>query len=199
MRILALDQAVRTGWAIGEERSQERYLFGSFRMPKRDDNGERLVIFRDSLVELIETHKPDIAAYEAPFMPVDTGNHFGNQHGGENDKTRRAKFNVKTIKFLHNLEGVLIETTARYSIPTEHVVSSSWRSTALGTGRLPPGAADAGTDFKKMMKAKARLLGYDVADDNEADAIGILIHMLHGAPAAKRAQGDLLTMAGDSL
>lgn len=197
MKILALDQAVRTGWAIGEERSQERYLFGSFRMPKRDDNGERLVIFRDSLVELIETHRPDIAAYEQPFLPIDMGNSFQPKEGAP--APRRAKFNVKTIKFLHNLEGVLIETTARYAIPTEHVVSSSWRSTALGTGRLPPGAADAGMDFKKMMKQKARQLGYDVADDNEADAIGILLHMLHGAPAVTRQQGDLLSMAGSGL
>lgn len=197
MKIIALDQAIRTGWAIGEERSQEKFLFGSFRMPKRDDNGERLVIFRDSLVELIETHKPDIAAYEQPFLPIDAGTGFAPKSA--TDAPRRAKFNVKTIKFLHNLEGVLIETTARYNIPTEHVVSSSWRSTALGTGRLPPGAADAGMDFKKMMKAKARALGYDVADDNEADAIGILLHLLHGPPAAARQQGDLLSMASAKL
>ena len=189
LRILTLDQSSRTGWAFGVERSTEPYLFGSFRMPKRDDPGERLVIFRDGLVDLIETHHPDLVAYETPFFPV----------GGQaqpNEKTGGARFNVKTIKFLHNLEGVLIETTARHNLPTEHFPSSSWRVTALGFGRLPAGSQE---DFKKLMIKRAKALGYAVADDNEADAIGMLIHMLHGAPANARAQGDLLAMAADKL
>lgn len=197
MKALALDQSTVTGWALGEDHSQEKYLFGSFRMPKRDDNGERLVIFRDGLVDLIETHKPDIIALETPFFPV--GEQAMRPEKPGTGKPRRAAFNVKTIRFLLNLEGVLRETAARHDVPTEDYPSSSWRVTALGMGRLPPGAADAGMDFKKMMKQKARALGYDVRDDNEADAIGILLHCLHGAPAAQRAQGDLLSMAAGGL
>lgn len=189
MRILTIDQSSRTGWAFGVERSKELYSFGSFRMPKRDDPGERLVIFRDGLSELIEKYKPDIAAYETPFFPV------GNQANPKDGK-KGAAFSVKTIKFLHNLEGVLIETTARYSVPTEHFPSSSWRVTALGFGRLPAGSQE---DFKKLMIKRARQLGYDVADDNEGDAIGMLLHMLHGSPAATRAQGDLLAMESAKL
>lgn len=183
MRILCLDQATRTGWAFGIERSEIKYLFGSFKMPKRDDPGERLMIFRDGLVDLIETHKPDIVAFETPFFPV------GNTSEKAKDGKKGAVFNIKTTKFAMNLEGVLIETTARYGLPTEHFPSSSWRVTALGYGRLPQGSQD---DFKKLMKQRARSLGYAVTDDNEADAIGMLIHMLHGAPANLRAQGDLL-------
>lgn len=186
MRILALDQSSRTGWAIGEERSNAKYLFGSFRMPKRDDIGERLVIFRDGLVNLIETYKPDIVAYESTFFPV--------QNQPKKPGQKGASFNVSTIKFLHNLEGVLIETTARYSLPTEHFPSSSWRVSALGYGRLPAGSL---TDFKKLMIVRAKTLGYAVKDDNEADAIGILLHMLHGPPGALRAQGDLLSRVAD--
>lgn len=191
MRILTLDQSTRTGWAFGIERSQEPYLFGSFRMPKRDETGERLVIFRDGLVGLIEANQPDLVAYETPFFPV------GNQASAAGEPGKKgARFNVNTIKLLHNLEGVLIETTARYSIPTEHFPSSSWRVTALGYGRLPAGSQE---DFKKLMIKRARMLGYDVKDDNEADAIGMLMHMLHGGPAAKRAQGDLLSMEASKL
>lgn len=184
MRVLCLDQATRTGWAFGVERSEEKWLFGSFRMPKRDDPGERLMIFRDGLVEVIERYRPDIVAYETPFMPV------GNTSEKAKDGKKGAVFNVKTTKFSMNLEGVLIECTARYGLPTEHFPSSSWRVTALGFGRLPPGAPDG--EFKRLMKQRARALGYPVADDNEADAIGMLMHMLHGKPAAERAQGDLL-------
>ena len=183
MRILTLDQSTRTGWAFGVERSQDRWSFGSFRMPKRDDNGERLVIFRDGLNEVIERYRPDIVGYETPFFPV--GNTKEKQDGG----SRGARFSIVTTKFLHNLEGVLIEATARHSIPTEHYPSSSWRVTALGFGRRQPGSTE---NFKQLMMKRCRALGYDVKDDNEADAIGLLLHLLHGAPAAARAQGDLL-------
>lgn len=191
-RILTFDQATRTGWAFGIERSLERYLFGSFRMPKRDDPGERLVIFRDGLVDLIETHKPDLIAFETPYMPIGLHNAKPVAEGAK----ARMPFSPKTISFLKWIEGVLIETTARYGIPTENFPSSSWRVTALGFGRLPPGSEE---DFKKLMVRKAKALGYPVADDNEADAIGMLMHMLHGAPANERAQGDLLAMAAGKL
>ena len=64
-------------------------------------------------------------------------------------------------------------------------------------GRVVEIPAGAVTDFKKLMMAQARRLGYAVADDNEADAIGMLIHMLHGAPANARAQMDLLDRVAD--
>lgn len=192
MRILALDQATRTGYAFGVERSDAPYIFGSFRMPKRDDNGERLVIFRDGLIGLIEAYQPDLVAYEEVYSPV--GMHNAKPVEG---KDHRIKFNPATFGFLKNLEGVLIECTARHSIPTEHYPSSSWRSTALGMGRLPTGAPQG--EFKRMMIRRAKALGYDVKDDNEADAIGILMHCLHGEPAAKRAQGDLLAMETTKL
>lgn len=192
MRILTLDQSTRTGWALGaDDDLKAKFLFGSFRMPKRDDRGERLVIFRDGLESLIAQYKPDLAGYETPFFPVGNAPEKGKEEG-----RGRAAFNVDTIKFLHNLEGVLIETTARHGIPTESFASSSWRVTALGFGRLPPGSPD---DFKALMKKRARQLGYDVADDNEADAIGVLLHMLYGPPAAQRKQGDLLAMVGGKL
>lgn len=189
MRILAIDQATRSGWAFGVECSDEKYQFGSFRMPKRDAAGERLLIFQDTLVELIERLRPDLVAYEAIYMPV--GEHNAKAQG---DGEKRIKFNVQTMGFLKNLEGVLICTTARYGIPTEHFPSSSWRVTALGFGRLPAGSTD---DFKKLMKQRAKALGYAVSDDNESDAIGMLLHMLHGAPANARAQGDLLGRVAD--
>lgn len=189
-RILTFDQATRTGWAFGTERSDERFKFGSFRMPKRDEPGERLVILRDGIVEQIEAHKPDLVAYETPYMPI--GVHNAPKPG----ETGKMPFSPKTISFLKWVEGVLIETTARYSIPTVNFPSSSWRVTALGMGRLPKGAPE---DFKKLMIRRAKQLGYEVADDNEADAIGILLHMLYGSPAAERQQGNLLDMVANRL
>lgn len=186
MRVLALDQSTKSGWAFGIERSDDRWLFGSFKMPKRDDNGERLVIFRNTLVDLIKDLKPDLIAYEEPYFPLQ-GFTPAKTEGKE-----RMPFNPVTIKFLLNLQGVLTEATAAHAIPTTSFTSSAWRVTALGFGRAkgitPP-------QLKKMMIARAKALGYAVKDDNEADAIGILMHMLMGKPASERAQGDLLEHA----
>lgn len=192
MRIVAIDQASRSGWAAGSERSSERYKFGSFRMPKRDDVGERLVVFRDCLEEVLDVERPDLVAYEEPHFPLSAPN-----TKGQADQAKGIRFNPKTIQFLFMIKGVLTEVTARKGIQTESFPSSTWRVTALGMGRLPPGSPDG--EFKRMMIRKAKSLGYDVRDDNEADSIGMLMHMLYGAPAAKRAQGDLLARETERL
>lgn len=190
MRALGIDQATVSGWCAGDAGTTRGWAFGSFRMPKRDDQGERLVIFRDGLVDLIERYKPDIVAYEQVYQPV------GEHNARKADDAKGPRFNVKTIGFLKNLEGVLIECTARHGIITHHYPSASWRVTALGMGRLP--GAPAG-ELKRMMVRRAKSLGYDVKDDNEADAIGILMHELMGPPAAARQQGDLLEREVKSL
>ena len=187
-RILTFDQSSsKTGWAFGMDRSNERWLFGSFRVPKRDADGERLVIFRDDLIEKIEALKPDLVAYETPFSPVSTQ---GQEQGD------RARFSIKVVRLLAKIEGVLEEACSRHDVPYESYASSTWRVTALGFGRLPKGSPD---DFKTLMKRRARALGYEVKDDNEADAIGLLMHALHGAPGVARSQDDLLERAVATL
>lgn len=190
MRALTVDQAANSGWCAGSDKSNEPFAFGSFRMPKRDVIGERLVIFRDGLVDIIETHKPDVIAMETPYMPMgQTKPRFdGDKRAGN------STFNPKTIRFLANIEGILKEVAARYALELEEFPSSSWRVTALGFGRLPKGSTQ---DFKKLMMARARALGYAVKNDNEADAIGMMLHLLHGPPASLRAQGDLLSRVAD--
>jgi Holliday junction resolvasome RuvABC endonuclease subunit len=197
LRILALDQSTRTGWAFGVEKSDDRWLFGSFKLPKRDDNGERLVIFRNDLSDLIQTHQPDLIAYETPYFPLQEFRpKFSADRDGEAPAKEGPRFNPATVAFLLHIQGVLLELTARRSIPTQAFTSSSWRVTALGFGRAK-GIGSA--EFKAMMMKRAQALGYAVKDDNEADAIGILMHMLMGEPASKRMQGDLLELAKAKL
>lgn len=190
MRILTIDQSSKTGWCIADEGLKDPrspgLIYGSFKAPKRDSPGERLMIFRDGLVDVIEKYRPQIAAYETPFMPVGPG---GQQQAGQG-----AKFSPKTLRFLLNLEGVLAETTERYGIVTQDFPAASWRVTALGMGRIPQGIPADERDgwMKRQMIRKAQQLGYPVEDDNEADAIGMMLHMLYGGPASERRQGDLL-------
>lgn len=190
-KILSLDQSSRTGWAFGVTKAEiSTWLFGSFRTPKRPDDGDRLVIFRNGLVELIEAHGPELVAYEEPYFPLQ--GFAAVQKEGEH----RMPFNPTTVKFLMMLRGVLTETTARYGIPTESFTSSAWRVTALGFGRAKGVGAP---ELKRLMIQKAKSLGLNVKDDNEADAVGILMHEMFGGPANKRQQGDLLASLGATL
>lgn len=223
MRVLALDQATQSGWAVGNQDSfQDRTVdHGVFRMPKRMTLGERLISFDDQLVERIEYFEPDMIAYEEPYWP-----HPGASRGGlplglalslmrqiakdeiriedaikiasaKADEDDGPKISADTLQFLQKVEAMVQMRAARAAIPVECYRSSTWRLTALGMGRAPKGSPP-GT-LKKMMVAKARALGYQPESEDAADAIGILMHALHGKAAAERAQGDLLAMAQERL
>lgn len=187
MKLLTIDQSTKTGWCVAESPCRDpkapAFIFGTFRAPRRDDRGERLVILRDGLTEVIEKHRPDVMAWETPFIPFDDGNKA--KDGG------RARLNVKTTRFLLNIEGVLVEAATRYGLATEDFPAQAWRKTAVGMGVAPAGSPPG--FMKKLMIQRAKSLGYGVGkDDNMGDAIGMMLHMLYGEPAARRAQGDLL-------
>lgn len=201
MKVLSLDSATTTGFAVGDEHSfQNRSVaFGSFRAPKREIAGERLLIFHDRLTDLVNTHAPEMIVWEAPYFPLSmvTGqkpqrNRFSNRSGLTQEKDG-PQFNVNTIIFLHNLAGVIQLVAAKQSLPVESYSSSQWRPTILG------GPVPRDIDKKRAVRMRAKALGFNVERDDESDAIGILMHALHGPPAALRAQGDLLQQAVANL
>lgn len=220
MKILALDQATKTGWAVGDETSLERRAieFGVFKMPKRDVLGDRLMIFRSTLNEIIDHYQPELIAYERPYWPQpgaprgfvaigkviarlrsgsSAGSIIGWLNAVEAEEGGPPKISADTLQFLQKVEGLVITTATERHLPYEGYASQSWRKTAVGYGHAPPGAED--EHMKKAMMAKAKLLGYKPDSYDESDAIGILIHALHGPPGSARAQGDLLKMAEASL
>lgn len=160
-------------------------------MPKRDVLGERLLIFHDTLTEIIGHYSPELIAYERPYFPQ-LKPPKAKVEGEEDDKPE-FKISIHNLIFLQKVEGIVELTATRLRLPYEDYASTSWRLTALKMGRAP---RDAEPGFlKKAMVRRARQLGYDPKSEDEADAIGILMHALHGEPANKRAQGDLLAMA----
>ncbi len=194
MKILAFDQSSsRTGWAFGTPGSNP--IYGSFRSPKRDVVGERLAIIYDSAGELMDKHEPDLVAYERPFFPVDRSPkqdgevaRFSNRVGVTRER-QGAAFNPKVISLLQKVAGIIELQAARRGIPLEDYASRSWPPTILG-GPVPHGA-----DAKLMVRQRCRMLGMPTDGDDESDAIGIWYHAAYGAPAAARAQGDLLARA----
>lgn len=210
MRILAFDQATNSGYAFGTEDDfrdgKSTAEFGRFKTPKRPALGEKLAIFGRGIIERAEFYKPDLIVYEEPYWPpppMQAGvNNLAErirlcmadptrlrqllsdvQEADEKMK-RRTPIAAETLQFLQMVKGILIDRSAQLGIPVEGYRSSTWRKSALGDGRPD--------DPKKAMLRKARAWGLDVETEDEADAIGILYHALHGKAAMERAQGDLM-------
>lgn len=63
MRVLALDMALTTGWAIGNGSKIE---YGHFAVHHDLDMGSRFVAFRDHIVKLLVYSAPTVVWYERP-------------------------------------------------------------------------------------------------------------------------------------
>lgn len=196
---LTLDQATQTGWAAGTGRDLENRTieFGLLRIPKRDDPGERLKIFRQNLIDLIDYSKPDLVGYETPYWPRPPTKDQLN----DPDFAPPSNINQETLQFLQWVRAIVMTTCAEMSVPCEHYAPSSWRKTAIGFGRAPKidpitNAKPDSEFMKRAMKKRAESMGYTIDAFDESDAIGMLIHLLAGKPALERMQGDLLQHAG---
>lgn len=202
MKVLAIDSATSSGFAAGDEHCFEdrNAVFGSFRAPKREVVGERLAIFYERLGELITKHEPELIAYEKPYFPLSMVTaakpsklRFSNRTGVAMEKGKGPAFNVGTIIFLHNLAGVIELLAAQRGIPAECYTSDQWRPTVFG------GPVPRDTDKKRGVMLRMKALGFQVQTDDQSDALGILMHALHGPPASARAQGDLLSSVSADL
>lgn len=110
-RLLALDQATTTGYAVFVDNELKDY--GKFTYD--DDNvGLRLVKIRNKLIELINKHNINEIAFENIQM--------------QNN-------NVLTFKVLAEIYGVIHELAEELQIPYTIVASSSWKSTLDIKGR----------------------------------------------------------------
>lgn len=188
-KVLAFDQATSSGWAFQD--GDQKPIYGHFRAPKREDVGERLAFIYDRAGELMDRFEPTLVAHEKPFFPVQRGGPV--KPTDDQEPPKGATFNVATISFLHKVEGVIQLQAARRGIAVESYGSRSWPPTILGR------SAFKGEDVKAAVRSRCRTLGHNPETLDESDAIGILYHALYGAPAAKRAQGDLLAMAAARL
>lgn len=215
MRVLALDQATATtGWAFGTENSSnrdganDRYSFGTIKAPKREEFGERLKAIGDALEAMIHEAMPDMLAYEEPYFPIQGAGGFKPKQSfrpaqgflaaevdqDQSDHQEKSKFNPETLKQLQMVKGLVLYLGAKHGIPVFGCTPSQWRVTVLGYGRAPKGSE---SDYmKKAVLRKLQSMGFEVTSHDASDAIGILIHALHGKEAAARKQGSLLDLAG---
>ena len=151
MRLLSLDIATKTGFAVGslDEGVVEH---GVFLIPKsyQHDMGMFGAYWRRALTDIIDRFGPKEIYFEAP-----------NLHGAET--------NVWTLRKLYGLPMVLALLAFDRSIPLEEINSSEISSHFLGKGY--PMKSE---HRKKATMAMCLKRGWTVEDDNNADALALL-------------------------
>lgn len=148
-QILALDLATVTGWCIG--RIGERPRFGTWRLKSKDDEPERASRnLGCRLRDILSVESIDVIAYEAAISA-----------GG----VIRMGSASRTADMLLQLPGAVQAVAGCYGVFTTKKHVQSVRKAFLGVAR---------PEFpKEAVIAHCRSLGFDVSDDNAADAIAI--------------------------
>jgi len=145
--ILALDLASVCGWAVGDP--GKLLAHGSLRFARQGSSHE--AIFAKAHVWLddkIETFRPTTVVWEAP-LPA---------------SFKRGKTNVDTTTLLYGLPAVIGALT--YLRRIYDIRKAATRDVRLHfIGQNPKGAK-----AKPMVIRQCRAMGWDVKDDNEADA-----------------------------
>ena len=118
MRLLALDQSSRvSGYAIFIDGKLETY--GKIDL-KQEDVGERLVIFRRKVSELIADYDIDEIAFEDIYMDGKKVN------------------NVSTFKVLAEVFGICDELFTELNIKNTAVLAGTWKSSLGIKGTTRP-------------------------------------------------------------
>lgn len=193
MRVLAVDQASTSGYCLaGDKVPFGQWRCGHFRAPKRDEEGQRLIIIHDSIVGLIKEWKPDLLVLEKPFNPT---------YSDVKEGSERPQFNQAVMEFLQRVKGAVIMAAARCDVPTEEYPVQSWRAT-LKMPKPPPniiGWAARSKWIKQQVQITLRRYGVNSDTLDEADAAGLAWHACFGGPGIARATGDLFNRARASL
>lgn len=151
MNILALDLATRTGWALGPARwfDHGEVKFGTVLLKGVGDEAERAWGNLSCwLRDMLTTNDIDVIAVEAPLARV--------MDGGTN---------AATVILLNGLYANIVGCAACYGIRVRKVASTTARKSFMGVGRPD--------NPKLAVKIHARLCGWMVRDDNEADALAV--------------------------
>lgn len=146
-KILAADLSSHTGWAVGRPGGIVR--FGTYHLPSTGDEiGRFLVAFGEWFTAMLDFESPDIVIYEAPILPRQT-----------TPMTAR-----KLMGLASHLEVCCLKRDLpHHPIPCREVANATVKKFLAGHGFAK----------KPEMIAAAKGLGFDVKDDNQADALGI--------------------------
>lgn len=157
LHLLAIDPATHMG--IARFRAPGEITSGVVRL-RAASVAERLAQAEDRLTDELRSPPALTALYVEDFH----GASFA--HSGFS--------NAKAIEFLTMLKGIIMTTARRHAVPVHFVADVTWRKTFLGQGRVRGGRPAT----KAAAMERCRLLGWQPATDDEADALGLLYHAM---------------------
>jgi Holliday junction resolvasome RuvABC endonuclease subunit len=162
-RVLGLDLSTHTGWCFFEAQSATP-KFGTYRLPKTylpEDYGTRCWALMQWLdVVMIPQYRPEIIALEAPFLPL------GNE-AKDPDPKKRFKTSAMALRLQISLAAIIETVAKKHKIRCLEIASSSAKVALAGSARLK--------EKKLEMVQAAWARGWEVADDHQADAIGVAL------------------------
>lgn len=149
MRVLAIDCGTTSGAAFDgvDGRPVAQTWRGAAHALDPDEFGPRYTAFRQWIEDLINVARPDLIAFEAPLV----------LHGS------RTMTNPNTARVLLGLAAIAEQVADAYGIRCCEVHVSTIKKFWTGTGRAE----------KSAMVARCRQLGWQVQNDNEADAMAL--------------------------
>ncbi|MGL1921965.1 MAG: hypothetical protein OCD03_13155 [Hyphomicrobiales bacterium] len=158
MKMLTLDLATKTGFALGDISKGERPISGVLKLPSTgDDIGRFMLALEKWLEKFVAMHKPRLIVFEAPLIVQ------------RRTKSGRPTIDINSARKLICLAGTVELVCSRNKIiATENNVKSIKK---YFTGN---GSAD-----KAKMIAQAESMGFLPQDDNEADALAIYFHIMN--------------------
>lgn len=142
MRILALDQATVTGWAVVEDTGAV-VASGTWKLADRKRTGEsrgmRYIRFRHEIEFAIKTYQPSVICHEQTLL-----------RGGA------------ATEIANGLKALILEAAAFHGLEVSCVHTTELKKWATGNGRA---------EKPEMIEAAQKLANRVPSDDNEADAI----------------------------
>jgi crossover junction endodeoxyribonuclease RuvC len=154
MNVLALDLATLAGWAVGEPGAEPAH--GSVRFASVGASHEAIFASAHKwMVEQMVLHEPEMVIWESP-LPT---------------SFRQGRSTVDTTSLLYGLPAVV--GTVAYLGGVYNIRKADTKDVRLHFIGCNPKRAKA----KPMVKRQCRAMGWEVDDDNEADALATWHYM----------------------
>ncbi|SHE78359.1 hypothetical protein SAMN05444339_10251 [Loktanella atrilutea] len=159
-RILALDLATTTGWALGVP--GQPITSGSIRFSgSTEDQSIGFARYTSWIGELLSTHDVTEVCYEQPMDP----RHMVNKVTG------RATTNFATIRLLLGMCAITEAQARIYRVP--RLTEAPVQSVRKHLLKHRPAKGQSKIAVAQMLK----ILGYRPVDDNEADALALILYV----------------------
>lgn len=143
-------------------------------------------------IEHLAYEKPADRSFERTTTEVDTASEWAGQSF---KKKVAASSSPLTLIRAHRLVGTVVGVAQRLNIPRTEVTMDDWRKSILGFSRAPKSEKDGRTYLKRAVAERCRLLGVQVKNDDEGDAVGVVFHLRGLLNPQRFAMGnDLFTL-----